>query len=549
MNPSFWRKLTWMEWLIAGLITLVAALLHGIFLECAGPLWRDEIGIVNIALLPAWSDVWNTLPHDHCPIIFPSLARLWSESGLGATDYGLRIFGVGIGLCLLATFWIANRMMGRGLPLFSLALVAMNVTVITFGDSLRAYGLATVFIVLTLGMVWRFLERPDWRRGLLAGIAAVASVHTLYQNAFLLLAICLAGMTVSLCRRQYRVATAVLGIGLVGALSLAPYIKPMIEAQSWWEVSKTGDGFLDFLDRLIQITGGFSSKWFLGVWFVLVLIAAVLGIAPFLMAVDKKGPGRQDVSLFAGVALISGFVGYGLFFKLAGLPVQPWYCIPLLGFMAVCCDVILPRIHPAMRPVMLLVAIISVLLAFPVTYAKVQQRRSNGDWIVEKLAHNIRSDDFVIVHPWYYGLTFARYYNGHQDWTTLPPLGDYRFHRYDLIKPKLQMTNAIQPVLEKVEATLRAGHRVWIVGDVPFSKPNAAPPVDLAPAPNGPEGWLDSPYTRAWGLKLGYLLGVHATNVTPVIDSSAYGRKPWENIGLTVISGWQNAPPTNSAAK
>ena len=80
--------------------------------------------------------------------------------------------------------WVASRTMDQGLPLLSLAFAGLNFTVIRYGDSIRAYGLATVFILLTMSLIWRFIEAPTMRRGLLAGMAAVLSVQTLYQNAF-----------------------------------------------------------------------------------------------------------------------------------------------------------------------------------------------------------------------------------------------------------------------------------------------------------------------------------------------------------------------------
>jgi hypothetical protein len=545
MNKSFWRKISLAEWSIAGLLTIAVACLHVVFFRHAGALWRDEIGIVNVALLPSWEEVLKTLPHDHCPILFPALVRVWSEAGPGDTDASLRILGLGIGLLLLAAFWMTNRMMGRSMPLFSLSLAALNFTVITFGDSLRAYGLASACILLTLGLVWRFLELPVWRRGLLASLAAVLSVQTLYQNAFLVLTVCLAGITLCISRRQYRPALGVLAIGFVAALSLVPYFKPLLDAQTWWAVSKTGAGAYDFLDQMIEITGGYASKWFLCVWCMSVISAVALGAGHFFMGRKNNEAKPQDMVFFAGVALAGSIVGYALFFKLAALMVEPWYCIPLIGFIAVCCDVILPRLHQTMRLGVLIVAAVSFLLAWPTTYSKAQQQRTNGDQVVATLAQNISLDDFVVVHPWYYGITFARYYHGSNVWKTLPPIEDYRFHRYDLIRQKLQMTNAIQPVLEKTEATLRSGHRVWIVGEVPIPNSNNPPPVDLPPAPNGPEGWLDAPYTYAWGTKLGYVLATHGTNTMRLDDPSTHASKPWENLGLTVVSGWNELARTN----
>jgi len=66
---------------------------------------------------------------------------------------------------------------------------------------MRGYGLGTAIIILTMGLIWRFIEKP----GLLRGLSRwwrVLSVQSLYQNAFFLFAICVGGMVV--CLRQRR---------------------------------------------------------------------------------------------------------------------------------------------------------------------------------------------------------------------------------------------------------------------------------------------------------------------------------------------------------
>ena len=83
------------EWGLAVLLTVAAVWLHFFYLIHAGGLWRDEISVKSIATLPSFGQVWEALPHDHCPILFPSLVRIWSASGLGTTDIGLRILGLG----------------------------------------------------------------------------------------------------------------------------------------------------------------------------------------------------------------------------------------------------------------------------------------------------------------------------------------------------------------------------------------------------------------------------------------------------------------------
>src|SRR5208283_1822019 len=66
------------------------------------------------------------------------------------------------------------------------------------------------------------------------------SVQTLYQNAFLVLAACVAGGVVCARHRQWRTAVWVLGVGLAAGVSLAPYAPLIIQSQSWWILQKTG---------------------------------------------------------------------------------------------------------------------------------------------------------------------------------------------------------------------------------------------------------------------------------------------------------------------
>src|SRR5215831_12070863 len=90
-------------WVIAMCISLAAVGLHIFSLIQIGGLWRDEVCVRNISCLPTLGQVWRALPYDHCPIAFPVLVRLWSGTGFGASDEGLRVLGLGMGLLLLAT--------------------------------------------------------------------------------------------------------------------------------------------------------------------------------------------------------------------------------------------------------------------------------------------------------------------------------------------------------------------------------------------------------------------------------------------------------------
>ncbi len=531
-----------MAWLAAILMTLAAVWLHFCFLAHAGGLWRDEVAVASISELPTLGQVWQALPHDHCPIVFPVLVRLWAAAGLGATDMALRVLGLGCGLLLLASFWVASRTLDKGLPLLSLALAGLNFTVIRYGDSIRAYGLATACILLTVSLMWRFMEVPCLRRGLPAGLIAVLSVQVLYQNALFLLAICLAGAAVCVRRRQRGAALCILGIGLAAAVSLLPYINPIHHAQSWWIVSQFGIHWNDFRTRIHEATG----IWVV-LWFFLVILAALFGIGCGLRSTPQNGtPVQRDLFLFASLALVLGLASFGFFIKWAGLPTHRWYYIPALGFAVCCCDTILPRIHRAARMGVMIIAASVALIAFPMANSALQWRQTNGDLVAAQVSQNAAPRDLIVVHPWYNALTFARYYRGTAPWTTLPPLQDYRFYRYDLLKSKLQTTNAIASVLEETEATLQSGHRVWFVGQLPGPRPDGSPPPDLPPAPNGPSGWADAPYTITWGGQFRYFLIQHITNAMTLVDPTANRVNPLENMALIAARGWRSQAPTNS---
>jgi hypothetical protein len=526
-------------WFTAIAMTVVAVFLHFFSLSVVGGLWRDEAGLVNIARLPTWKEIIWGLMHDHCPVVFPAVIRTWTALGLAQTDTGLRVLGLCVGLFLLASFWAASRMMGKGLPLLSLSLAALNPVVIRYGDSMRAYAFGTALMMLTVGLMWRFIEKPSWRRGLLAGVAAVTSVQTLYQNAFFLLAICVAGMVISLCQRQYSKLAGILSIGFIAALSLVPYVKPIHDAQTWWLVSKSGINQAISLGRLSQLTDNFF-----GLWMVVVVLAVAFGIGRiFSKALQEEEVKQPDLPLFGGIAIVLGATGFGVFIKLTGLPTQAWYYIPVLCFTTVCCDMVFPRVHSFTRIGMLAIALFALVVS-PSAYSALRWRQTNGDLIAAQVAQSATAADYIIVQPWYDGLTFAYYYKGAAKWTTLPPITDHRYHRYDLIKEKLQTPNAIAPVLDQVKSTLQSGHRVWIVGDIlkpHYKTAPSEPPV----APNGPLGWVDEPYNSTWGYELGYLLEQHAAKTMRVAEdyTNSVPINWMEKMTLTVANGWQTNSP------
>src|SRR5215468_3024277 len=124
------------DWIAAALVTVCALYLHALFFLNAGGLWRDEVDLVNLSLLPSFSGVWQNLPHDSCPILMHLVVRAWSAAGFGNTDPSLRVLGLLVGLFLLLAFWLAGWTMRNGAPLLAVTLAGLNVTMVRVGDSL-----------------------------------------------------------------------------------------------------------------------------------------------------------------------------------------------------------------------------------------------------------------------------------------------------------------------------------------------------------------------------------------------------------------------------
>jgi hypothetical protein len=531
------------EWIVGGLITLAAVHLHTVYLLHAGGLWRDEAACVQIATQPTLLEMWQMLTYESFPALLHVIIRVWTAIGLGGRDLHLRWLGLGIGLTLLASLWFAARLMRRGVPVVSLALLALNVTVIRYGDSLRAYGLGSALNILVLVLMWRFVRKPTPGRGVRAVLAAVLSVQCLYQNAFFVFAACCGACTVCTLERQWRKAMWTIGMGAAAAISLVPYVTTILRWQESVTVMKVG-----FQPTLIWesalIAMGFPLVWFNIVWVLLVLLAigSACGTIPHGVKA-APAPDHPMLAIYSAVALVVGLMGFSFVLKVTSLHPRCWYYLPLMGFMAVCLDAILPTCLKRGRMVLAMFAALTAMVAYPLGLPAMNYRQTNIDLLAARLTKEAAPDDFIIVYPFYCGSTFYRYYLGKTPWTTVPPLEDYRLQRYDLIKAKMQMENPTQPVLDKVAATLQSGNRVWLVGWIPL---DGKPPPDVRPAPNNPWGWHEAKYTYIWGAQVAYFIVTCASQGTVVVAPSANGFNPDENLPLQVVSGWTLPLPNHA---
>jgi len=525
--------LRYSNWIIAALVTLSATFLNALFLLSAGGLWRDEAAFVHLSLLPSVPEVWQTLGYDHCPILMPLVVRAWSAAGLGNTDLWLRVLGFFAGLFLLLAFWFASWTMRGGAPLLAVTLAGLNLTIIRGGDSLRAYGLGSALVVLTLAVIWRLTCCPSLAAFSWAVVVAVLSVQSLYQNAFFVFAACCGGFVVCAVERRWRDTLPLFAVGAAAAVSLLPYIPLIIRAQDWYVLNKIGFRF-SHAWKVFSVATSSPLTGFTWVWVALWIGALAAAIYVFFWRRDRLP--NQSLILFAGTSLVLGAAGFAFFLKLADFATQPWYYVPLMAFSAVCLDAIFFAAWRGARPVAMIFAALTISAAFLFEVPVVECRQTNMDLIVARLSSEMAASDYVIVHPWYCGVTFERYYKAAAPWTTLPPLEDYGVHRFDLLKAKMQTKDPIAPVIDRITSTLQSGNRVWLVGEMPHSE---EPLPEILPAPNNPWGWSADHYSFYWGIHVTQFLSAHCRRGAVVMPPSTNCVNPYENLPVVVLIGWK----------
>jgi hypothetical protein len=247
------------------------------------------------------------------------------------------------------------------------------------------------------------------------------------------------------------------------------------------------------------------------------------------------------VSLVLGIAFFFSFLAF------AELHTQPWYFLPLMTFATATMDAALADWIRRLAPWTLVFFGVTACLLFVSSSKNLHCRRTNLDLVATELQQRAVSGDLIVVFPCHCGITFGRYYKGSASWTTLPALEDHRFHRFDLVKEKMQSTEPIKPVLDRAEKALTSGHKVWIVADLPDPGPLGLEPPRLPPAPlpDRPRGWYELPYLAFWGRELSHFLVSHAEELASVPIPAPTCISEYEDVPLMVASGWRKQPAPN----
>ena len=511
-------------------LTLLAVVLHLLRLQYAGALWRDEAGAAQLAALPTLREVFHSFPHEAFPLLFSGTLRAYM--GLfGDSDLAFRLFGLVVGLAILAALWWNARLAGA-LPFVSIVLIQFHPAFPLYGDSIRGYGLGTLAILLTFGAFARLVERPDRRSILLALLAATASVHLLLHNAALLAGIGIAAAIVGVLRRRYRVAVSALGIGLVAALTLLPYAGPLRSARDWRVVLIEQITLQDVLAKLAEVLGT-PFFWLAWVWAGAAVLAAVVAL---------RRP-WEDARLFRLLVVPAALGGELAFLMAVGYSPRIWYLLPVLALTASALDGLLAAGGGV--PVRVLRTAAALLLAaalYATAFDTAKMRMTNVDQVARAIEQSAGPRDLILVNEWYMGVSFNRYYRGQARWMTIPSLSDHRMHRFDLIKAKMQSPDPLLEVRRAMRRTFRKRQRVWLVGHIALPS-DEHPLLSLPPAPRGPWAWRDAPYTISWTQQVSLFLEGNAARKRRIMVPAGGRVSGMENLRILVYRGLEPSPP------
>jgi hypothetical protein len=516
--------------------TLLVIYLHVVFGMHAGALWRDEVNSLEIATMRTLTEMWPHLSFDSFPALFFVVLRVVAGVPATTNDVTLRVFGISIGLLTLGVIWLNASWLRLGFPLLSLALIGFNPMIIRYGDSIRAYGLGIVLMLVVLGAMWRLVESFTPGRVAIAALSAVLSVQCLYYNSVLLLAICLGAASVTLRRRQIKETLIVLAIGGVAAATLLPYVPTIQRVRSWnflWKLPFTPAELWRTLGSQLEIAA----------WITLFALALVAGLwAMGRKSADADGQEKTERILFGLVTLTAGAVCYAGFIGVLGYLTQPWYYIAFLAFAATCIEMVFASTWKKKWSLVTRAAFALAIMSiggYPAWQA-LHFRQTNVDAVAAQLQAQAGPNDLILINRWIYGISFRRYYHGPANYQTIPPIEDLRTHRVDILKRQMMSPAPMTPVLQQMEETLRNGHTIWLIGSVDFVPPGKEPQA-VPPGYDGPSGWVGGNLFAAWAEQAGFLVQNHALHLERVPVPVAQPVSRYENLPLSAIRGWRDA--------
>jgi hypothetical protein len=535
ITPNHQKVIYRVEVGVASVLLLMIITLHVIFLFHAGGFWRDEANSINLVNMIPVLDFGEKFQTESFPLLWVLLLRAWIFIGLGGTDLALRLLGLIIGLGFLGALWYVGRTLGSRIPVIALALFAMSPVVFS-GDSLRAYGLGALMILLSMAAMWSVLKKPTlWRMAACAAIV-ILTAQCLYHNAFLIFSVCMGAAAVGLYRRQWRLTAFPIGVGILAAASYVPYLVFFTAVSDWHKLIQFHVDFMWFVFKIKEAVdpSGFLLTW---IWVILALLAVMMFIWMLVKSRQVFSIEERELALFLLTIMLLSIIAYFVFIKVLSRPTESWYYLSLIAVLIVIIDrgvEFICSISTLGRMIRITCVVCIAIFLFTDSWNAAHTRKTNIDVLAAKLEMLADKNDFVVLTRFYYGVSFWRYYKGSAPWATLPEIADHSVHRYDLLKDKMMEKEPIKPLLQKMTQTLQNGHKVWVVGRLNFLRPGVIP-RELPPAPDSPYRWSEIAYESSWLEMAAFTLQTYGQTlkIIPIhIDDPVYEE---ENLPLMVV--------------
>jgi hypothetical protein len=527
------------EWLLGFFLTATIFSLLLVRAFHANALWRDECAVVQLAGMPALSDLLGNFQHEAFPPLFPFIVRIYTIL-FGSSDTVLRVLGFCVGGFLVGAFWINSRLFRSGVPLVGLGLLSLNTTFFVWGTTIRGYGLGSALIVLIFGCVGSLLLAPTPRRRATAMLVSLFGVQVLIYNSILLMAIVASAAIIFLFRRRFKDFLVVSAICVPVFGSLLAYVPAYARARDW-NILVRGAPTLYSLWKHCEVALGNPGYSIPALWYSIVL--GLAGVFIFRTYKNHRGqpvPHRELV-WFAVIVSGSSITGCYLFLRVLSYTTSAWYYLALICLIAAALDLMASSLCTStwLRLIKLGFGSAALIAAPFADWSAITERQTNVDIAARTVAARAAPGDLIIVTPWQLGIPFQRYYCGAAPWMTIPSIADHRVHRYDLMKAKMISQDPIDDLGQAVRMTLVSGSRVWFVGGLNLPPPEDGPMV-LPPAPASRFKWDNRAYTASWWQQLSVFAISHANKVDEVSLSlpESIRINELERTSLTVVQGW-----------
>jgi hypothetical protein len=540
-RPSITRNV---DMAIFALACVMMVLLHVTLYSYSGAFWRDEVSTIFAATSPDLGTLWTRLANDSAPVVYFGALRLWIEAGLGGNDESLRLFGTVISWGIVASLCISCWMFTSRAPLLAMSLVAFNSAVFYYCSSLRAYGLAVLFIMPCCTAFWRVSVRPSvWN--VLASLAlALLSCHTSYTNSYLLLAIGLAGAGVCAACRLWKRSVLILAICFATALSLLVYLPLIFNFRGAIQISQS-EVSVSTIGNVLTKALSVDHPWLLSIW-ILLAVSAVVCIVVQVVRRWKSFGTTPSLSLYVAIlTVVAATVGMGFFITNA-MMVYAWHFTPFIALAGMMMELAFQSERHKLWAWLArtMIACLAISISLPILAGASQMRRTNIDCAAAKLTEMAGPNDLILVAPAWLVPTFWYYYHGTVEWNSvplIPPEMIRSLNGNSALKQSMMTPDALVPTIEKMRSTLTAGNKVWLVGRVTFPEKDAVP-VLLPPAPHSPFGWRLSTYVESWLLQVGYFVRWHADRVGEVKLDIDQRISQLEKCTVVVVEGWHESP-------